>query len=132
MPKNTAFIVSNHLMFQRGLESLLGRHKEIDLIGRATNPDQAVEELSLLHPDVIIIDSTSTSVGLTSAILRLLGIDSGIKVISVNLHNNQLFIYQHDQQMPSGYNTVEWKVEDITDLIKAINYTSPSSQTAAA
>jgi DNA-binding NarL/FixJ family response regulator len=131
MPKNALFIISNHLMFQRGLESLLGHDSEMTIVGRATTIDQAVGELSHLHPDIVIIDSTSTTAGLTSFILSILGIGSNIKIISLNLHNNQLCIYQYDPQQSAGYDTVEWKVKDITDLIKAINYASTSSQTAA-
>jgi two-component system, NarL family, response regulator DevR len=131
MPKNSIFIISNHLMFQHGLESLLGHDSEVAIVGRAATIDQAVGELSRLRPDVVIIDSTSPITGLTSFILSVLSIGTNIKIISLNLHDNQLCIYQYDRQQSAGYDMVEWKVKDITDLIKAINYASTSSQTAA-
>jgi DNA-binding NarL/FixJ family response regulator len=62
MSKKTTFIISSHLMFQHGLESLLSQQDGVDIIGRTTNPDSALEQIKTLQPDVVIIDSTKLSV----------------------------------------------------------------------
>jgi DNA-binding NarL/FixJ family response regulator len=49
-------------MFQHGLESLLSQQDGVDIIGRTTNPDSALEQIKTLQPDVVIIDSTKLSV----------------------------------------------------------------------
>ena len=127
MSKKTTFIISSHLMFQHGLESLLSQQDGVNIVGRTTNPDLALEQIKMLQPDVVIVDSTRLSIDLISKIIHSLNDYQDMKVIGLNLHNNQLTLYQRSQPATVEYQKLEWRVEGITDLLKAISYNSVSS-----
>lgn len=111
-------------MFQHGLESLLSQQDGVDIIGRSCSPDLAFEQIKTLQLDVVIVDSTKLSAEVISKIIRVLSDYRDTKVIGLNLHDNQLTLYQHNQSVAVEYQKLEWHVDGITDLLKAISYNS--------
>lgn len=109
-------------MFQHGLESLLNQQDGVDIVGRASSPDLALEQIKTLQPDVVIVDSTKLSADVISKIIRVLSDHRDTKVIGLNLHDNHLALYQLDQPATNDYQKLEWRVDTVTDLLKAISY----------
>jgi DNA-binding NarL/FixJ family response regulator len=124
MSNKTTFIISSHLMFQHGLKSLLSQQNGVDIIGHSTNPDSALEQIKTLQPDVVIVDNTKLPVDLISKLLKTLNHQRDMKVIGLNLHDNQLTLYQRSQPAAVEYQKLEWRVDGITDLLNAISYNS--------
>lgn len=104
------FILSQHPMFGRGLESLLHREAGLELVGQETDEEQAIEQIRALKPQVVIWDSNGTQDGTMPTIIRILRENPGIRVIGLSLHNNNLYVYQVTQQIASG----------LEELVKAI------------
>ncbi len=109
-------------MFQHGLESLLSQQDGVDIVGRASSPDLALEQIKTLQPDVVIVDSTKSSAEVISKIIRALSDHRDMKVIGLNLHDNHLALYQLSRPATSDYQKLEWSVNSVTDLLKAISY----------
>lgn len=128
----TVFIISKYLMFQDGLKSLLSQQGEVELVGWAASPDQAIGQIKTLQPDVVILDSTSMPANMIARLERIFWACPQIKLINVNLHNNHLSIYQRiKQKAVTSYQVLGWKVESFTDLLKAIGGSgSPPSHAA--
>lgn len=124
MSKKTTFIISSHLMFQHGLESLLSQQEGVEILGCASNPDLAIDQIKRLKPDVVILDSTRLSRDSITNLVRILYQD--VKVIGLNLHNNQLTLYQRSRRATQEYQALEWKVNGVTDLLEAISH-SPAA-----
>lgn len=108
------FIISNHLMFSRGLESLLARDVELKVIGQETDVEQALNQIKQLQPDVVIIYEDTQRGIPASVIFEIFKVNPGGKVISLNLQNNIFYVYQASQQV----------AHEPDDLIKAIKVTS--------
>lgn len=106
------FIVSSHLMFSRGLESLLGQDDELKVIGQETDTEQAIKQIKELHPDVVIVYDDEERGISPSLIIEILKLHSGTRVISLNLQNNIFHVYQTVQK-------VARKPEDLFKAIKA-------------
>jgi len=105
------FIVSNHAMFGKGLDSLLGQKEHIDIVGQENNLDRALDQVTQLQPDVLILDSDDPPYESLPAVLyRILKDDLDIKVIGLSLQDNRLYIYM----------ATHWVVTDVDDLISAI------------
>ncbi|MCL4301566.1 MAG: response regulator transcription factor [Anaerolineae bacterium] len=122
-PKKSTFIISNYLMFQRGLKNLLTEQEKIEIVGATESPDQAIEQVKSLHPDVVILDSTNMPGDPLTSLKHIFHAYPKVKVICLSLHNNQMAIYQAVQQRATiEYRVFRWKVEDIADLFQAISY----------
>lgn len=113
MAKIRVFVISAHLMFSRGIESLLFQETDIKLVGHALNVKEAIEEITTLQPDVIIMDSDSVG----AEIEFILNLKPDISIINLNLKNNNLYIYRASQRV----------TRDVSDLLQAIKQ-DPSSE----
>ncbi len=110
MAIKTVFIISNQLMFKRGLESLVRQKDGLNIIGYEADKEHAVEQIEILHPDIVILDSTGSLQDNISEILHILNKNPDIKIISLNLNSNKLSVYQVKQRPVTG----------VQDLIEAI------------
>jgi DNA-binding NarL/FixJ family response regulator len=66
-------IADDHDYFRRGLRALLRLIPEVELVGEATNGDEAIEQAVALQPDLILMDlhmPGRSGVAATSEILR--------------------------------------------------------------
>jgi chemotaxis response regulator CheB len=104
------FIFSQHPLFSRGVETLLGKESGLELVGRETDVEQAIESIRRLEPDIVILDSDYAACNLDPFLIRVLQEHAGIKVVGLNLQNNQLCIFQEEHKM----------VQCVDDLLSAI------------
>ena len=127
--KKSAFIISNYLMFQRGLKNLLTQQEKIEIVGATESPDRAIEQVKSLHPDVVILDSTNMPGDPLASLKHIFRACPNVKVICLSLHNNQMAIYHAVQRRATiEYRVSKWKVEDIANLFQAISYNFRPSQ----
>jgi len=49
-------LVDDQALFREGLETLLSVHKDIQVVGQASNGQEAVEVAARVHPDVVLMD----------------------------------------------------------------------------
>ena len=54
--KISVLIADDHRLFAEALEAILASEPEIEIVGRASNGEEAVEQALALHPDVILMD----------------------------------------------------------------------------
>jgi two-component system nitrate/nitrite response regulator NarL len=104
------FIVSNYPMFSRGLESLLHQEGRLKVVGHEAKIDQARKRITELQPDVVILDCTDPSPGAILPLIDILQENVGIKIMGVNLHENNLYLYQARRGVITG-------VEELMEVI---------------
>jgi DNA-binding NarL/FixJ family response regulator len=90
----TIFIISPHLMFGSGLESLLGRETRLAIVGRERNIEQALEPIRALQPAVIILDSDELARNDLSGVVSILNVNPQSRVIGLSLRHNKAYTYQ--------------------------------------
>lgn len=49
-------VVDDHALFRRGLEMVLGNEEDLELVGEASDGQEAVERAQDLMPDVVLMD----------------------------------------------------------------------------
>ena len=104
------FILSSHPLFGRGVESLLRQETGLEIVGRETDVDKAIERIEELQPDVVIVDSADPAGDSTLVALHILREGVGTKVIGLNLQDNTIGIYRGEQRVVKG----------VKDLVEAI------------
>lgn len=81
-------------MFAYGLNSLLDQNARIEVLGQESEIDRALEQIKLLQPDVVILDSSNPTYNGNSGVLHILEASPDSKVVNVNLHSNKLAVYE--------------------------------------
>ncbi len=56
MPRIRILIADDHNLFRRGLRRILGDYDDLDVIGEATDGQEAVALAGRLHPDIVLMD----------------------------------------------------------------------------
>jgi NarL family two-component system response regulator LiaR len=49
-------VVDDHKMVRKGLGTFISVHDDLELVGEAGNGEEAIEQCSALHPDVVLMD----------------------------------------------------------------------------
>jgi DNA-binding NarL/FixJ family response regulator len=120
--KTSVFVISGHLMFAHGLESLLRQEAQLDIVGQESDISQAIERIKELQPDVVILDSDNSTLEIAS----ILETRPGIKVISLSLQNNNLQVYQARQRVTTSVmDLLEVIEEDLSSLKKTSGQQTP-------
>ena len=115
------FMFSSHPLFGQGVESLLREEAGLEIVGRETDVDKAVERIRELRPDVVVMDSGDPAGDPTPAVMRILREGLGTKLVGLNLKDNTMCIYRGEQRA----------VKSIEDLVEAIEYNPLSPELAS-
>ncbi len=103
------FMLSSHPLFSQGVESLLRRETGLEIVGRETDVDKAIERIKELRPDVVVLDSADLRDPMP-VVMRIFREGVGTKVIGLNLKDNTMHVYRGEQRV----------VKEVQDLVEAI------------
>ncbi|MCB0196275.1 MAG: response regulator [Anaerolineae bacterium] len=113
MSTTRIFVLSDHMMFAHGIQSLLSCDLDYQIVGHDADVDKAIEKIKSLAPDIIIFDSSGPSRDKIE-LKRILLARPGTRVIGLSLNNNNLYIYHATQRI----------VQSIDDFREAIDHAS--------
>lgn len=117
MATRTVFIISPHLLFRYGLQSLLDQEKSVTIVGQELGVDQALGQIESLQPDVVILDSKSSLLTGNSEVVHILAAAPNARVIYLSLNSNKLQVYRVKQ----------WLIRNLEDLLDIVADDQPSS-----
>ncbi|MCE3224916.1 MAG: hypothetical protein K0S58_3096 [Nitrospira sp.] len=91
-PANAArtrvLLVDDHVMLRQGLRTMLDGYADIEVVGEATNGEQALMLAKLLRPEVVIMDINMPVMDGIEATRRLKLEQPETMVIGLSVHNN--------------------------------------------
>jgi DNA-binding NarL/FixJ family response regulator len=97
MATHQVYVIWTHPLFHDSLRQLLD-HTDIKWVGAASDFTIAVEEISRLQPDTILIEELEGETT-TSTFMKIVEkFQWNLRVIGVSLNDNQLSVYQHAQE----------------------------------
>ncbi len=97
MANHQVYVIWTNPLFHDSLRQLLD-HSDIEWVGAASDFSSAVEEISHLHPDTILIEEMAGETT-TSTFMKIVGkFQWDLRVIGVSLNDNQMSVFQHAQQ----------------------------------
>ena len=96
--RTRVFVLSGPSLFGNGIEGLLCEEPGLEIVGRETDPRQAVGRIKETHPDVIILTDGEAATVLDAELLRLVREGFHIRIVEIHLQTNTLCIYCGEQQ----------------------------------
>ena len=100
MPRSRVFILYRHGLFARGVQSLLAREEEVDVVGMEKDDPQVIGRLKELSPDVILVDSGARPEDSCLTLSEIFRELPEARVIRLDLQENGVDIY--DRQRIAG------------------------------
>jgi DNA-binding NarL/FixJ family response regulator len=96
-------IVDDQSLFREGLETLLSIHKDIQVIGQASNGQEAIDLALKLRPDVILMDMQMPFLNGIGATRRVMQSLPNCRVIVLTTFDDKEFIFDALRAGAVGY-----------------------------
>jgi AmiR/NasT family two-component response regulator len=96
MAVRRVFVIWTNPLFHEFVRLLLV-HPKVEMVGATSDYAIVQTNINTLCPDTVIVEVTDNNLDLVMNIMK--ASRSNIRIIGLNLTNNALSVYQHQQQM---------------------------------
>jgi len=120
--KISVLIADDHSLFAEALAAILASEPEIEVVGRARNGEEAVEQALALDPDVILMDIAMPGVDGVEATKRIRENQDGARVLMLTGSNSRTDVARAREAGAAAYVT---KDRIAAQLIEAIRDLAP-------
>jgi DNA-binding NarL/FixJ family response regulator len=116
--KPKVLIVDDHEIVREGIRRLLsGSRPDWEICGEATNGKQAVDNVKLLNPDVVILDITMPGMSGLEAAPQIVKLGLGCRILIFTMHDSGRLVTEIRDAGAHGY---VQKSQAARDLVVAI------------
>jgi NarL family two-component system response regulator LiaR len=110
-------VVDDHVVVREGIRALLGTEPDIEVVGEATNGDEAITEAAGLKPDVILMDLVMPHLDGISAIQQILARQPAARILVLTSFDAEDKIFPAIRAGALGYTL---KAAGAAELVRAI------------
>jgi two-component system response regulator NreC len=116
-PKIRVLIADDHAVLRAGLEALLNAEPDIEVVGEAADGEEAIRQVEVLEPDVVVMDLTMPHMNGLDAIDHIARRHLDTRILVLTMHEEEQYLMRVMESGAVGF--VLKKQADI-DLIEAI------------
>jgi DNA-binding NarL/FixJ family response regulator len=114
-------IVDDHALFRRGLEMVLAAEPDIELVGEASDGEEAVLRASESLPDVILMDIRMPRSSGIEACRALKELVPSAKIVMLTISDEEEDLFEAIRAGASGYLLKDIPLDEVADTVRAVN-----------
>ncbi len=134
MDKIKVLVVDDHAIMRDGIRALLNLHDDIEIVGEASEGNEAIQKAQELAPDVIVMDIAMPRMDGLEATRRITKQNPKAKVLMLTQHDNREYILSAIRAGSAGYIPKRALGSELVSAIRAIyrgdSFLYPSAATA--
>jgi DNA-binding NarL/FixJ family response regulator len=112
-------IAEDHNLVRKGLRALLEQSNEFQVVGEASNGQEAVELCQELLPDVIVMDLSMPRMDGVQAAERIIAANIPTRIIVLSMHADSMMVHQLLQRGVKGYLLKDAVTEELTLAVRS-------------
>ncbi|MCG8641539.1 MAG: response regulator transcription factor [Desulfobacterales bacterium] len=120
MNKIKVLIVDDQQLIREGLEMMLSIYDQIQIIGTSTNGKEALDQIELLNPDVVLMDIRMPVMDGVTATQKMKDKYPALKVIILTTFDEDEYIFEALNNGANGYLLKDVKSEEIVRGIEEV------------
>jgi len=120
MGKIKVLIADDHALFREGIQALLSKCQDIEVVGEASNGEESIERAKELKPDIVLMDVAMPGLGGLEATLELKKIAPEVKILVLTQYDNQEYLYRFLKAGVSGYVLKRGAGAELVSAIRAV------------
>lgn len=120
MDEITIFLADNHSLVRDGLRYLLSTQSNLVVIGDAANGREAVQYVTELQPDVVIMDVTMPELNGIEATYKIRQVCHATQIIILSMHAGLDFVIRALHAGAKGYLLKDTAGEEIISAVQAV------------
>jgi DNA-binding NarL/FixJ family response regulator/class 3 adenylate cyclase len=117
----TVLIADDQALVRAGFRMILDAEEDVEVIGEASNGDEAISEVQRLHPDLVLMDVRMPELDGIEATRRLLS-GGGVttKVVMLTTFDMDEYVYEALRAGASGFLLKDVPPEQLVDGLRAV------------
>lgn len=121
MEKIKVVLADDHVVVRSGIKNLLENEGDVEVIGEASNGEEALKVVEKLKPDLLIIDIRMPEMNGLDATKILTQSGSSTKALILSMHDDEDYILQSIESGASGYLLKDTSKDEFMKAIKTIH-----------
>lgn len=113
-------LVDDHRIVREGLAAVLSRQADIVVIGEASSAEEALEIVTLLNPDLVVLDLHMPGIGGLRAIRQLKEIRPTTSILVLTVENSEMVLVEAVRAGAAGYVLKDASAEVVARAIRVI------------
>ena len=114
-------VADDHLLLRMGLESLINRQKDMQVVAEAASGTEVVELYKTHRPDVTLMDLRMPGLSGVEAIAAIMAFAQDARIIVLTIHKGDEAVYQAVRAGARGYLIKDVATEEILTAIRAVH-----------
>lgn len=120
MEKIKVVLADDHVVVRSGIKNLLENEGDVEVIGEASNGEEALQVVQKLKPDLLIIDIRMPVMNGLDATKMLTQTTTSTKALILSMHDDEDYILQSIESGASGYLLKDTSKDEFMKAIKTI------------
>jgi DNA-binding NarL/FixJ family response regulator len=120
MSKQRIILVDDHEVVRLGLKALLERNQQFEVVGEAGSAREAIEQVTALQPDVVVMDIRLPGTSGIEACEEIVNRFPGTKVIMLTSYTEDEMLFSAIRAGASGYILKQIGSEDLVKALEAV------------
>ena len=117
MENMKVLITDDHAIVREGLQAILKGESDIEVVGEATNGEEAIKKAKELQPDIVLMDRTMPGMNGREATRLITQQKPETKILVLTMHEEDDYFYRILEAGASGYFV---KGGSFTELLSAL------------
>jgi two-component system invasion response regulator UvrY len=114
-------IAEDHTLVREALRHLLTQSGRVQVVGEATNGREAVELVSKLRPDVLLLDISMPEKDGLQASMEIAALGVPTRVLMLSMHTDDSYAVRAIRAGAAGYIQKSAKIDDLIDAIEQVH-----------
>ena len=113
-------IADDHLIMREGLRALLESREGIEVVGEATNGQEAVEQVAGLRPDIVLMDISMPVMNGLDATRAIKKANPDVKILILTMHEGDAYFFNILEAGASGYFIKGGSASELISALQAV------------
>ena len=120
MEKIKVVLADDHVLFREGTRNLIEQEQDIEVIGEASDGEEAIELVTKLHPDVALVDIAMPKVNGIEATRQMKARYPATAVLILTAYDNDQYIFALLEAGAAGYLLKNVSGKELVNAIRAV------------
>ena len=125
MDKIKVIIADDHILFREGTRNIIEQEQDIEVVGEASDGEEAIEMATKLHPHVVLMDIAMPKVNGIEATRQIKARHSAIAILILTAYDNDQYILALLEAGAAGYLLKNVSGKELVNAIRAVHAGEP-------